>query len=202
MTAADRAQAMPRLVLASASPRRSELLAQIGLTFVVMPTDIDETERPGEDPVSYVHRLAIEKALAAPADPGDVVIAADTTVDVDGLILAKPLDDTDARRMLTLLSGRAHEVHTAVAVRYMDRVVSDVCTSTVSMVPISAEILHWYVGTGEPYGKAGAYAIQGAAALLIDGVQGSVTNVIGLPLAMVDQLLAAAGVSLLRLLTP
>ena len=192
----------PRLVLASASPRRSELLTQIGLSFVVMPTDIDETQTAGENPVSYVHRLAIEKALAAHVDFDDIVIAADTTVDVDGLILAKPIDDDDARSMLSLLSGRMHRVHTGVAVRYMDRIVSDVCTSQVTMVTLSPDLLDWYVATGEPFGKAGAYAIQGAAALLIQGVQGSVTNVIGLPLALLDQLLTEAGVSLLRLLTP
>ena len=192
----------PRVVLASASPRRSELLTQLGLSFVVMPTDIDETERPGEDPVSYVHRLAIEKALAADVGDDVVVIAADTTVDVDGVILAKPVDDVDARRMLRLLSGRTHHVHTGIAVRHMGRVVSGVDTTLVQMVTLDESVLSWYLSTGEPYGKAGAYAIQGAAALLIEGVQGSVTNVIGLPLTLLDELLATSGVSLLRLLTP
>ncbi|CAB4865758.1 unannotated protein [freshwater metagenome] len=192
-----------RIVLASASPRRRELLAQIGLSFTVMPTDIDESERPDEDPVRYVRRLAVEKALAATADDDtDVVIAADTTVDVDGVILAKPADDDDARRMLRLLGGRAHRVHTGVAVRHAGVVVAEVCTSVVRFVPLSADLVEWYVGTGEPHGKAGGYGIQGAAALLVDGVEGSVTNVIGLPLALLDQLLAEAGVSLLGLLTP
>ena len=112
---------MMRVVLASASPRRSDLLATVGVPFVVIPADIDETEFVGEDPVSYVHRLAIAKADAAAARlevrPDDLVIAADTTVDVDGEILAKPLDADDAERMLGLLSGRAHTVHTGVAVR-------------------------------------------------------------------------------------
>ena len=142
------------------------------------------------------------KHAAAQCAIDEVVIAADTTVDVDGVILAKPSDDADARRMLGLLGGRTHLVHTAVAVRRGDLVVSDVCTSAVTMVPFSAELIEWYVATGEPYGKAGAYAIQGAAALLVSGVQGSVSNVIGLPLALVDELLTRAGVSLLRLLTP
>jgi septum formation protein len=192
----------PRIILASGSPRRSELLTQIGLTFIVMPTDIDETERPAEDPVSYVRRLAIEKALAAQVGADDLVLAADTTVDVDGSILAKPEDDNDARRMLGLLSGRTHQVHTGVAVRYLDRVVSEVSTTNVSVVALDPNWIDWYVSTGEPHGKAGAYAIQGAASVLIDRVEGSVTNVIGLPLALVGQLLTDVGVSLLRLLTP
>jgi septum formation protein len=192
----------PRIVLASGSPRRSELLAQLGLTFVVMPTDIDETERPDEDPVSYVRRLAIEKAIAAQVGADDLVIAADTTVDVDGAILAKPVDDNDARRMLGLLSGRTHHVHTGVTVRYRDRVVTDVSTTNVSVVTLSPDWIEWYVSTGEPHGKAGGYAIQGAAAVLVERVEGSVTNVIGLPLALVGQLLTEVGVSLLRLLTP
>jgi septum formation protein len=193
---------VPRIVLASGSPRRSELLAQLGLTFVVMPTDIDETERPDEDPVSYVRRLAIEKAIAAQVGADDLVIAADTTVDVDGAILAKPVDDNDARRMLGLLSGRTHHVHTGVTVRYRDRVVTDVSTTNVSVVTLSPDWIEWYVSTGEPHGKAGGYAIQGAAAVLVERVEGSVTNVIGLPLALVGQLLTEVGVSLLRLLTP
>lgn len=167
-----------------------------------MATDIDETERPDEEPLSYVRRLAIEKAWAAQADANDLVIAADTTVDVDGAILAKPIDDDDARRMLGLLSGRTHQVHTGVAVRYLDRVVAEVSTTSVSVVGLSPDWIEWYISTGEPHGKAGAYAIQGAAAVLIDQVQGSVTNVIGLPLALVGRLFDDVGVSLLRLLTP
>ena len=191
-----------RVVLASASPRRSELLAQIGMSFEVMPTDIDETEHPGEDPVSYVRRLAIEKALAAVVGDDVVVIAADTTVDLDGMILAKPADDADALRMLGLLAGRTHLVHTGVAIRYQGRVAAEVNTSLVSMKASDDQWLRWYVATGEPHGKAGAYGIQGAAAVFVDTVQGSVTNVIGLPLSLLEQLLSEVGVSLLRLLTP
>lgn len=195
-----------RVVLASASPRRRELLAQIGMSFEVMPTDIDETEYPGEDPVSYVRRLAIEKALAAVVgdDTGEnvVVIAADTTVDLDGMILAKPADDADALRMLGLLAGRTHQVHTGVAICYQGRVAAEVKTSLVTMKASDDQWLRWYVATGEPHGKAGAYGIQGAAAVFVDSVQGSVTNVIGLPLSLLEQLLAEVGVSLLRLLTP
>lgn len=191
-----------RVVLASASPRRSELLTQIGMSFEVMPTDIDETEHPGEDPVSYVRRLAIEKALAAVVGDDVVVIAADTTVDLDGMILAKPADDADALRMLGLLAGRTHQVHTGVAIRYQGRMVAEVNTSLVSMKASDDQWLRWYVATGEPHGKAGAYGIQGAAAVFVDSVHGSVTNVIGLPLSLLEQLLSEVGVSLLRLLTP
>ena len=191
-----------RVVLASASPRRRELLAQIGMSFEVMPTDIDETEHPGEDPVSYVRRLAIEKAQAAQVDDGVIVIAADTTVDLDGMILAKPSDDSDALRMLGLLAGRTHQVHTGMAIRYQGRVAAEVKTSLVTMKASDDQWLRWYVATGEPHGKAGAYGIQGAAAVFVDSVQGSVTNVIGLPLSLLEQLLAEVGVSLLRLLTP
>ena len=206
MSEVGKADARPRIVLASASPRRSELLLQIGLRFTVQPTDIDESERPGEDPVSYVQRLAVGKVMAAGADAevdrAQLFVAADTTVDIDGQILAKPEDDDDARRMLGLLSGRTHQVHTGVAVRFHGRVSSMVCTSSVTMAVLGAELIDWYIGTGEPHGKAGAYAIQGAAAMLVTEVQGSVTNVIGLPLHLLDQLFDDVGISLVRLLTP
>ena len=185
-----------RVILASASPRRSDLLDQIGLDFVVAPSDIDESVRPGESAVDYVRRLAVEKAVAADADPDDVVIAADTTVDVDGAILGKPDDAADAPRMLKMLSGRAHRVHTGVAVRFGDDVASDVGTTFVKLQPITDSLMEWYIGTGEPMGKAGAYAIQGEAAVLVDGVQGSITNVIGLPLAVLDRLMTSLGLSL------
>ncbi len=163
---------------------------------MIAPTHIDETEHPGEDPVAYVRRVALEKAQAASGCGDDIVIAADTTVDVDGTILAKPVDDDDARRMLRLLSGRSHRVHTAVAVRHGGRVVVDVGTTLVTMAPITDETMDWYVGTGEASGKAGAYAIQGEAAALIDGVHGSISNVIGLPLGLLDQLMTSIGISL------
>ena len=187
------------MILASASPRRRELLDQLGVEFHVAPTDIDETPRPGEAPAAYVRRLAFDKAGAAPAEPGDIVIAADTTVDVDGQILAKPTDTDDARRMLKLLSGRVHRVHTGTAVRYGGQTLVDVGTTLVKLQPITDSLLDWYIGTGEPMGKAGAYAIQGEAAVLIDGVQGSITNVIGLPIALLDTLMVQHGLSLAAL---
>lgn len=185
-----------RVILASASPRRKDLLDEIGLDFVVVPSDIDESVRRAESPVDYVRRLAVEKALAAAMVEGDLVIAADTTVDVDGEILGKPDDETDARRMLKMLSGRAHRVHTGVAVRYRGQTLADVGSTFVKLQPITDELMDWYIGTGEPMGKAGAYAIQGEAAVLVDGIQGSITNVIGLPIALLDQLLKLLGVSL------
>lgn len=197
---------MMRVVLASASPRRSDLLATLGVPFVVVPADIDETEIDGEDPVTYVHRLAIGKSDAVSAldavRPDDIVIAADTTVDVDGEILAKPCDADDARRMLGLLSGRAHSVHTGVAVRRGEHVAVEVATTFVTMVDIDEVRMHWYLGTGEPFDKAGAYAIQGAGSLLVERIDGSVSNVVGLPLAVLDRLLRGVGTSLAALATP
>jgi septum formation protein len=197
---------MMRVVLASASPRRSDLLKTLGVPFLALPADIDESELPGEDPVAYVHRLAVAKAEAAGAldavRPDDIVIAADTTVDVDGQILAKPRDVDDARRMLGLLSGREHTVHTGVAVRRDAHVRSEVATTVVTMVDIDDIRMHWYLGTGEPFGKAGAYAIQGAGSLLVERIDGSVSNVIGLPLAVLDRLLGHVGTSLAVLATP
>jgi septum formation protein len=188
-----------RIVLASASPRRRDLLTTLGITFSVEPADIDESEHVGEDPLAYVCRLAVEKAAVITVADDAVVIAADTTVDVDGLILAKPADADDARRMLGLLSGRSHSVHTGVAVRRGDRTEVGVVSTRVTMVHIDDAKMRWYVGTGEPFGKAGAYALQGAGSLLVERVDGSVSNVIGLPLVLVDDLIGRFGVSLVDL---
>ena len=177
-----------RLVLASSSPRRSELLHQVALDFEVRPADIDESVREGESPIDYVRRLSVEKA-AEVARPDEIVIAADTTVEIDGDILAKPVDDDDARRMLRLLSGRTHQVHTGVTVLTVGPNGSPAETRTtvvhteVTFVALDDATVDWYVGTGEPDGKAGAYAIQGAGAALVERLDGSVTNVIGMPLA-------------------
>lgn len=176
------------LVLASSSPRRSELLRQVGLDFEIRPADIDESVRVDESPSDYVQRLSDEKA-AAVARPGEIVVAADTTVTIDGEILAKPLDDNDARRMLRLLSGRVHNVHTGITV--LSVVVGPnqkarrtlVVNTEVTFMELDDEMLDWYIGTGEPDGKAGGYAIQGAGGSLVKRLDGSVTNVIGLPLA-------------------
>ncbi|MEP1122668.1 MAG: Maf family protein [Ilumatobacter sp.] len=179
------------LVLASGSPRRRELLRSVGLTFAVRAANIDETPVPGESPTNYVRRLSIEKAAASMesllAGRGDVVIAADTTVEVDGRILEKPVDDDDARRMLRSLSGRSHRVHTGVTVSIADhgarRSTTIVVSTDVVFATLTDQMIDWYVATGEASDKAGAYGIQGAAAAFVERVDGSVTNVIGLPLA-------------------
>ncbi len=188
---------MNAIVLASASPRRRELLAQLGVRFTVALPDVDETPLPGEAPVPYVQRLAIAKAHVVAATDDALVIAADTTVDLGGEILAKPLDADDARAMLRRLSARTHRVHTGVAVRLGDRTVAETITSLVTFTPLTDEMIEWYVGTGEPLDKAGAYAVQGAGGVFVQRVQGSVSNVIGLPLHTVVRLAADLGVSLL-----
>jgi len=191
-------QPAPRIVLGSSSPRRRDLLEQLGLDIVIRPADIDETERPGEDPVAYVRRLAIEKCAAVTSEPHEVVIAADTTVDLDGRILAKPADADDARSMLRALSARTHRVHTGVAVRHGGEVAVDVATTFVTFTPITDAALDWYIETGEPFGKAGAYAIQGAGGVFVASVKGSVSNVVGLPLTMVVDLARQLGLDLLH----
>jgi len=186
------------ILLASGSPRRSELLEQLGLRFSVAAPDVDETPLPHEAPVSYVRRLAVEKAHAVAAAADVVVIAADTTVDLGGEILAKPIDAHDARAMLRRLSSRTHRVHTGVAVRLGDRTVAETITSLVTFTPLTTEMIEWYVATGEPLDKAGAYAVQGAGGVFVQRVQGSVSNVIGLPLHTVLRLAGELGVDLLR----
>jgi septum formation protein len=188
---------MTKVILASASPRRHELLSQIGVRFEVRVPDIDESPIEGEDPVAYVRRLAIGKAAAISTAPDELIIAADTTVDLDSVIMGKPNDDHDARSMLRRLSGQTHRVHTGVAVRLGARELADVCTTLVTFVSLDEATIDWYLATGEPLGKAGSYALQGAGAALVSGVDGSVSNVIGLPLHLVVDLAGRLGVSLL-----
>ncbi len=176
------------LVLASGSPRRHELLASLGLSFVVDAADIDETELPGEDPRTYVVRLARTKAehVAARHSPGTVVIGADTTVDLSGTILGKPDDPAHAAAMLRGLSDATHCVHTGMAVAVAgagDAPWTFISTTDVTFRPLDDDDIARYVSTGEPMGKAGAYAIQGIGGALIARVHGNVQNVIGLPLA-------------------
>jgi septum formation protein len=175
------------VVLASSSPRRLDLLRLIGVEPEVRPADIDETPRPGEDPAAYVSRLAQGKATTV-ARPGEVVVAADTTVVIDGRIIGKPADRPEALESLRTLSGRTHTVFTGVAVLSDSGVASVTVTSEVTFVKISAEFLDWYTGTPEPYDKAGGYGLQGAGAMLVAGVNGSVSNVLGLPLAELNDL--------------
>jgi len=187
-----------QLILASGSPRRLGLLRSIGLELTAVAPDIDESPLDGEDPVAYVERLAREKAAAVPADAHDVVLAADTTVALDGEILGKPIDAEDARRMLRALSGRSHDVHTGVAVCAGGRTRAAVATTRVTMTVISEDDIAWYVGTGEPLDKAGAYALQEGGGLLVATIEGSASNVVGLPLALVAELLTQAGFPLGR----
>jgi septum formation protein len=175
-----------RLVLASGSPRRRQLLTQLGLPFTVVPADVDETPLPGEAPLELVRRLAGAKAAAVDGDP---VLAADTIVEVDGEILGKPGDAAGARHMLTRLSGRSHHVHTGVALRVGERVAVEVVTTEVTFVALTPDAIEWYLATGEPFDKAGAYAIQGAGGVFVESIHGSASNVVGLPLTAVAALL-------------
>jgi len=167
---------------------------------LVEPADLDESVRPGEQPAAYVERLAREKAATA-LRPGVVVIAADTAVVRDGEILGKPTDRSDTIRMLTSMAGRSHHAVSGVAVSFVElgeaRIVAGVETTTVSMQELSAERIAWYADSGEPDDKAGAYGLQGAASLFADRIEGSVTNVIGLPLALLDELFVDLDLNLL-----
>jgi septum formation protein len=176
-------------VLASASPRRAELLTSAGFSFLVDPVDIDESVWPGEDPEAHVRRLARDKAVTGRRrHPGRLVLGADTVVVLDGVILGKPLDDDDARRMLARLSGRVHHVFTGVAVAGEGPVRDAVDVSAVTMSRWTEAEIAAYVATGEPRDKAGAYAIQGWAARFVERLEGSFSGVVGLPLAVVHQL--------------
>lgn len=183
-----------RIVLASASPRRAELLTAAGFTFEIAPAEIDETPRDEEAPGEYALRVAREKAAATwRLHPDSAVLAADTVVVAAGAILGKPADARDATRMLGLLSGSTHRVQTAVVLRANGREASSVEETSVRFRPLSADEIAWYVATGEPDGKAGAYAIQGRAARFVDRIEGSWSNVVGLPVATVYAMLKAAG---------
>jgi septum formation protein len=177
------------LVLASRSPRRAELLAAAGIEFCVRAADVDETPRAAEDPEKYALRVAEAKAAALPLGKGEIVLAADTIVVLAGEIMGKPKDLADASRMLTALSGRRHEVITAICLRSAGRTICDVSSTAVWFAPMTEEEIRWYVASGEPMDKAGAYGIQGLASRFIERIEGSYTNVVGLPVARVYQLL-------------
>ena len=190
---------MHTLVLASASPRRRELLTQAGFHFRVLPANIPEQVLPGEDPQTYVTRLALQKAQAihrnlAPTEPGVIVLGADTTVVIDDHILGKPADAPDpvaeATRMLRLLSGRTHRVMTGIALVSSNGSHSAAEITSVDFSPLTDSEIAAYIATGEPMDKAGAYAIQGLAARWIPRLHGCDFNVVGLPIARVAALLA------------
>jgi len=180
------------LILASASPRRRELLARVGLPCEVRPADVDETPRDGESPIDYVRRVAHAKAVAIARGDHDWVLAADTTVTIGGAILGKADDEAAARAMVRRLAGGTHQVITAFAIAG-PRVHAQHVVTDVTMVAMDDAAIADYVASGEWRGKAGAYAIQGIAAGLVREIRGSVTNVIGLPLAEVIAALHAVG---------
>lgn len=186
------------LYLASTSPRRRELLAQLGLDFHVLKVDIDETPRPGEPPAGYVQRLAREKAAAGLAQAREgVVVAADTSVVLDGAILGKPASLDEAMAMWSRLSGRAHRVLTGVAVAAAGRMEAQVVATEVRFRPIGEAEMRAYWASGEPCDKAGGYGIQGLGAVFVTGIDGSYSNVVGLPLAETAALLAGFGIRVL-----
>ena len=189
-------QKAPLVCLASASPRRRELLAQIGVPFRIASSAVDESVLPGELPRNYVTRLARAKALAVrAADESLPVLAADTTVVIDGVLLGKPADATEGLRMLQLLSGRTHEVLTAVALAGVSGVSESLSASQVSFRAVTAAECAAYWHSGEPRDKAGGYAIQGLAAVFVNALHGSYSGVMGLPLYETAQLLRASGIA-------
>lgn len=179
------------LVLASASPRRAELLASAGFVFTVDPGHVDESVQPGETPEGYVLRVARAKALAVAGrrDPAEIILAADTTVVSGVQMLGKPEDEADAVRMLQALAGGVHRVITGVVLLSEGRELTDVVATRVRFVSLDIDDIRWYVQTGEPMGKAGAYAIQGRAARFVDWIEGSWSNVVGLPVATVNTMI-------------
>jgi septum formation protein len=188
-------------ILASTSPRRRELLHSIGVEFEVLPSHVPEIHAAGEAPQDYVQRLAEEKgAEIGRRYPDRWVISADTTVVLDGELLEKPADEADARRMLLQIAGKTHTVFTGVA---LQRFAADgtstwrdtqLASSRVTMLPLTEREIAWYVATGEPLDKAGAYAVQGIGAMFIDSIDGSYSNVVGLPLATLFRMLRKAGI--------
>jgi len=196
----------PKIVLASRSPRRIDLLTKLldeafgegQMSFDIEPADIDETPLVHETPLAHVQRLAQSKAHVIAQRFGEhdvVVIGADTTVDVEGEIFGKPENLDDAHRMLSQMSGRTHRVHTAISVVRGDRQAHTVDSASVTMVHITPELMDWYLAIGESLDKAGAYALQGDGGKLVESVQGSFTTVVGLPLEPLSDLLAQCGLS-------
>lgn len=188
----------PSLVLASASPRRRALLETLGVDFEIRPVDTDESPLEGEEAEDLVLRLALDKARAG-ARQDEIVLAADTVVRVDGRILGKPADPEEARRLLSAIQGRGHSVLTGVAVldTYNGTQRSACDRTEVRIAPLDSARIAWYVATGEPMDKAGAYAIQGIGAAFVESVSGNYTNVVGLPLPTVRRLLNELGLELL-----
>ena len=181
-----------RLILASSSPRRRQLLELICLPFLVIPPMADEQPQAGEDPTSFVRRAARDKALeVAHRHPDEPVLGADTVVEIDRTILGKPGTPDVAEEMLRTLSGREHLVHTAVALVNDGRCHDLIDTAHVRCVNFTEQVISWYVSTGEPLDKAGAYAVQGLGGLLVEKVEGSPNTVVGLPIHRLPELFEA-----------
>ena len=183
---------LPKIILASGSPRRAEILTSVGWPFEKLVADIDESVVDGETPEDYVVRLAREKAAAVAADqPGAMVLGADTTVVIGGEIIGKPVDLDDARRMLRLLAGSDHDVLTGVAVAAGGELFSDLQRTRVRFSAMTDEEIEFLAVNGDPLDKAGAYAVQAQAALFIEGIDGDYWNVVGLPISLVYRLVNA-----------
>lgn len=192
---------LPFVYLASRSPRRVELLTQIGVSCESLPADIDEAQHAGESPESYVVRLAAEKARAClqrlmPEQMVHPILAADTTVVLDGVVLGKPDDDIDARNMLIALSGSLHEVHTAVALAHNNQIEVVLSTTVVEIMALTDAQIELYIASGEPRDKAGSYGIQGYAGAWVKRIEGSYSGVMGLPVFETAALLRKAGIGI------
>ena len=189
------------IILASNSPRRRELLERIGVTgFTVAAPNVDESVEPGLSPADMVERLSLRKAKAAAGrfGPDDLILAADTVVALDGAVLGKPQDEDDAFAMLSALSGREHRVYTGVTVLRGDRAVTQHEETAVTCRELSPDEIRGYIATGEPLDKAGAYGIQGVGALLVSGIRGDYSNVMGLPVFRLGRILSGFGLDLLQ----
>ena len=187
------------IILASASPRRKELLDQIKVIYEVYPVDIDETPKPNENPLDYVQRVAAEKSATCVAqlNPSVPVLAADTSVILNGVIMGKPKDQRDALAMLMQLSGKTHQVYTALSLRGLEH--SQVVSKTdVTFRTLTEQEILTYWQTGEPLDKAGSYAIQGLGGVFVESIKGSFSGVVGLPLFETAQLLSKQGIELFR----
>ncbi len=179
---------LPEIVLASASPRRSELLRAAGINFTIRVANVDETQLPNEAPHAYVARLAQTKAVAV-AQADELVLGADTTVVIGDEIAGKPIDIEDAKRILQMLSGNWHEVLTGVSLVRNSDIQTEVAVTRVKFIAMSEAEIDWYAASGEPDDKAGAYAIQGLASRFVERIEGSYSNVVGLPIETVYRLL-------------
>lgn len=188
-----------KIVLASQSPRRRQLLGQMGLEFTTQSPEIDESAFHGRDARDLVETLSREKArwVARQQTPDTLVIGADTVVVLDGAILGKPRDGAEAQAMLAALSGRDHQVFTGVTLCQGDRILTQAEETQVTFRPLTSQEIRQYVSTGEPMDKAGAYGIQGLGGLLVEGIRGDYFNVVGLPLCRLGQMLSQFGVELL-----